>query len=88
MLYYLSLSSMLFRLYIIFFFFFVIGNKNTSFRMTRSEQILLLTTELSDIKELGGSRPVRHSGIKFAIVAKDEQNGKISQTDNRYPRIA
>lgn len=56
--------------------------------MTRSEQILLLTTELSDIKELGGSRPVRHSGIKFAIVAKDEQNGKISQTDNRYPRIA
>lgn len=33
--------------------------------MTRSEKILLVTTELSDIKELGRSRSVRHSGIKF-----------------------
>lgn len=33
--------------------------------MTQSEQILLVTTESSDIKELGRSRPVRHSGIKF-----------------------
>lgn len=33
--------------------------------MTRTEQILLVTTELSDIKELGRSRPIRHSDIKF-----------------------